>query len=274
MKTVKRAFLFIFLMGTLSRVMAQTKGTQELTVPLSEPGKPVTLIAHLVDGSIKVIGYDGKDVIVLVHIDSTKDEDNGESEGLKRINTNGGVDVRVDENDNVVHINVGMPQRRLQGLTIKVPKNTSRVDVGTVNGGDISVTDVSGKVEISNVNGAITATGISGSVVANTVNGDVVVKFKSVDEKAAMAFASLNGKIDVSLPADAKANLKLKSDNGQMYSDFDIAIDKTEPKVETNNEGHYHQIKIEDWITGKINGGGSEIMMKSTFGAVYIRKAK
>jgi hypothetical protein len=59
-----------------------------------------------------------------------------------------------------------------------------------------------------------------------------------------------------------------------MYSDFDIAVDKTTPKVETNNEEHFHQIKIESWVTGKINGGGSEIMMQSTFGSIYIRKAK
>jgi hypothetical protein len=89
-----------------------------------------------------------------------------------------------------------------------------------------------------------------------------------------MGFSNLNGRIDVTLPADAKANLKLKSGDGKMFSDFDIDIDKTAPKLETKNEDHFHQIKIDDWVLGKVNGGGPEIMMESQFGSIYIRKAK
>ena len=89
-----------------------------------------------------------------------------------------------------------------------------------------------------------------------------------------MAFSSMNGKIDVTLPADTKANLKLKSANGQMYSDFDIAVDKTAPKVQATNEDHFHEIKIDDWVHGTINGGDPEIMVQTQYGAIYIRKAK
>jgi hypothetical protein len=277
MKTLKKAVLFICLVTCVGRLTAQTKGTEEMIVPLTDPGKPVTLEAKLMSGSIKVIGYEGKEVIVQVHLDSTKDEDDdrdNDSQGMKRIGSTGGLDVRAEENENTVRINAGMTNRKLLGLTIKVPQNTERISVGTINGGEISVSNVSGKVEISNVNGGITATGISGSVVANTVNGDVIVKFKSVDPKAVMAFSSLNGKIDVTLPADTKANLKLKSERGEMFTDFDIAVDKTQPKVETKNEDHFHQVKINDWISGTINGGGPEITMESQFSSIYIRKAK
>ena len=278
MKTLTKAVLLILLIGATGRVQAQTKGTQEMVVPLSEPGKPATIEAKLMSGSVKVIGYDGKDVIVQVMIDSAKEkeEEDGDDDakGMKRIGTTGGLDVRAEEHDNVVRINAGMFQNKLVGVTIKVPHNTARINVGTINNGDVTVTDVSGKIEIGNVNGGITAMGISGSVVANTVNGDVIVKFKSVDASTAMAFSSLNGKIDITLPADTKANLKLKSDRNDIFSDFDIAVDKSQPALETKNEDHYHQIKIEDWVTGKINGGGPEIMMQSQFGTIYIRKAK
>jgi hypothetical protein len=277
MKTLKKAVLFICLVICVGRLAAQTKGTEEMVVPLSEPGKPVTLEAKLMSGSIKVIGYEGKDVIVQVHLDSTKEEDedqDDDSRGMKKIGSTGGLDVRAEENENTVRINAGMTNRKLLGLTIKVPQNTERIDVGTINGGDVTVSNVSGKIEISNVNGGITATGISGSVVANTVNGEVIVKFKSVDPKAVMAFSSLNGKIDVTLPADTKANLKLKAERGQMFTDFDIAVDKTQPKLETKNEDHFHQIKIDDWISGTINGGGPEITIQSQFSSIYIRKAK
>lgn len=277
MKTLKRAVLFICLMAAVSKGMAQSKHSEEMVVPLSEPGKPVTLEAHLMKGWIKVVGYEGKEVIVQVFMDSTKgeeDEDRDEdSKGMKRIGSTGGMDVRADEDNNNVRISTS-EQNKLIGLTIKVPQNTARIDVGTINDGGVTVSDVSGKIEIHNVNGGITATGISGSVVANTVNGDVIVKFKSVDASAAMGFSNLNGKIDVTLPADTKADFKLKCQRGEMFTDFDIDVDKTRPKVETKNEDHFHQIKIDDWVLGKINGGGPQLVMESQFGSIYIRKAK
>jgi hypothetical protein len=276
MKTLKKVVLFICLITSVSRLAAQSKHSEEMTVPLSEPGKPVTLEAHLMKGSIKVIGYEGKDVIVQVFMDSTKDEDDDrddDSRGMKRIGSTGGMDIRADEDNNTVRIS-SSAENKLAGLIIKVPQNTARIDVGSINDGDITISDVSGKIEIHNVNGGITATGISGSVVANTVNGDVIVKFKSVDATAAMGFSNLNGKIDVTLPADTKADLKLKCDRGEMFTDFDIDVDKTRPKVETKNEDHFHQVKIDDWVLGKINGGGSQIEMQSQFGSIYIRKAK
>jgi DUF4097 and DUF4098 domain-containing protein YvlB len=163
---------------------------------------------------------------------------------------------------------------KLKGITIKIPRGSAKIVLGTVENGDIEVKDVSGEIEISNVNGSISATGISGSVVANTVNGEIIVKFQSIDPKAPMAFTSVNGKIDVLFPADIKANVKLKSDRGEIFSDFDIAVDKSQPKVEKSTEEHYYSVKIEDWVYGKINGGGPEMMMKTMQGNIYIRKAK
>jgi hypothetical protein len=274
MKTMKLVLVFAFLMMSGSRLRAQTGATEQLVVPLSEPGKPVTIEARLVYGSIKVIGYEGKDVIVEIHADTTDRDEDNESGGMRRIPNRGGLDVRAEESDNKVSIQSGAMEQRLKGITIKVPQNTARVVIGTVNNGDVVISNVSGKIEVGNVNGAITVTGVSGSVVANTVNGNVIVVFKTIDGNAPMAFSTLNGKIDITLPGDAKADLKLKSGNGQMFTDFDIAIDKTKPKVETTNEDHFHQVKIDEWVHGKINGGGPEFMMQTTFGSIYIRKAK
>jgi DUF4097 and DUF4098 domain-containing protein YvlB len=129
-------------------------------------------------------------------------------------------------------------------------------------------------LEVSNVNGSIKLTDISGSVVATTVNGPVIVTFKSIDPKAAMAFSTLNGKIDVTFPASLKANVKLKSDRGDIFTDFDVATEQQKPNVTRTNKDGMYGLKIDEWVYGKIAGGGPELMMKTTFGAVYIRKAK
>jgi DUF4097 and DUF4098 domain-containing protein YvlB len=162
----------------------------------------------------------------------------------------------------------------LSGIAIKVPSNLTALKLNAVNDGGITVTNVSGELEINNVNGPITVKDVSGSVVANTVNGPVVVTFKSVDGKAPMAFSTLNGDVDVTFPADLKSNLKLKTDRGGVFTDYEIAVDKSQPQVKKTEENHMYRLNVDSWIYGKINGGGPEMMMKTMTGSIYIRKGK
>jgi len=66
----------------------------------------------------------------------------------------------------------------------------------------------------------------------------------------------------------------MKSDHGEIFTDFDVDIDKTETKTQkTASEGMY-KLKQDDWINGKINGGGPEILLKNMDGNIFIRKGK
>ena len=71
-----------------------------------------------------------------------------------------------------------------------------------------------------------------------------------------------------------KANVRIKSDRGNIFSDFDIAIDKKQAQATRSNQSGMYRVTIEDWVYGKINGGGPEVMMKSMNGSIYVRKAK
>ena len=272
MKNMKFTVLALFSILAVSASFGQTGSTESLTVPLSSPGKPYSLKVHLVTGSIKVVGYEGKDVIV--NVTPRKNDDNDKSDdnknGMKRISASGGFEVTAKEADNTVTINTGNPMKALD-LELKIPQDV-KLKLGTVNDGEVNVENVSGELEVNNVNDKITLTNISGSVVANTVNGDVTVTFKTIDPKAPMAFSTLNGDVNVTLPADTKANLKLKSDNGDVFSDFDIDIDKTPSKIDKTTEPGMYKIKKDDWVYGKINGGGPEIMMKNMQGDIYVKK--
>jgi hypothetical protein len=262
--------LFILLAGSVS--FGQSGATESLTVPLSSPGKPYSLKVHLVTGSIKIVGYEGKDVIVNVTPRKNDDEEKSvdTKNGMKRISVSGGYEVTAKEADNTVTINTGNPNKALD-LELKIPQDV-KLKIGTVNDGEVIVENVSGELEVNNVNDKITLTNISGSVVANTVNGDITVTFKTIDPKAPMAFSTLNGDVNVTLPADTKANLKLKSDNGDVFSDFDIDIDKTPTKIDKTTEPGMYKIKKDDWVYGKINGGGPEMMMKNMQGDIYVKK--
>ena len=270
---MKIAGLVLLSLMIATKSLAQSGSTETLTVPLSSPGKSYSLKVHLVTGSIKVTGYDGKDIVINTS-PRTGDEEEGSKtseNGMKRISTPGGFEITAKEADNTVTVNTGNPNRAVD-LDLKIPQDV-KLKLGTVNDGEVVVENVRGELEVNNVNDKITLTNISGSVVANTVNGDINVTFKTVDPKAPMAFSTLNGDVNVTLPADTKANLKLKSDNGDVFSDFDVDIDKTPAKIDKTTEPGLYKIKKDDWVYGKINGGGPEMLMKNMQGNIYVKKA-
>jgi hypothetical protein len=272
MKTIKIAIVLAAATLINTGLWAQTEKTQ-LVVPLSQPGKPYKLDVGLVSGSITVAGYEGKDVIIEV-LDKEKKPHVRTHDGLHSLSTGGRADITAEESNN--RVTVQGEAGKTANLVLKIPQNEVTLKLGTVNDGDILASNINGELEITNVNGAIKLTSISGSVVANTVNGNVVVTFRSIDPKAAMAFTTLNGNVDVTFPAGLKANVKLKSDRGDIFTDFDVAAEQHKPKVtqKSGGKGAMYSLKVEDWVYGKIDGGGPEMMMKNMNGNIYIRKAK
>ena len=272
MKTIKTVAALIIVMLLNTSLWAQNNEKQ-LVVPLTTPGKAYKLDVGLVDGSITVTGYVGKDIIIDVQNDDDKKGGVRErSDGMRVLSAGNKAEINAQESNNTVTVsgNVG----KTIHLIVKIPQNDVTLNLHTVNNGNIIASNISGELEVTNVNGFIKLTNISGSVVANTVNGMVLVTFKGIDPKAAMAFSTLNGNVDVTFPASLKANVKLKSDRGEIYSDFDVATMQHAPNVNRSNKGGMYSLKIEDWVYGKIDGGGPEMMMKNMNGNIYIRKAK
>lgn len=271
-----QATLLTVLLGASLPTLAQSGDKDQLVVPLSSPGKPGTLRVKLVNGSINVVGYSGKDVIIDAASRESKRTTSRatppSANGLRRIDNDSGVELTVDENDNRVNVKTDS-YRHPVNLIIKVPQHFS-LQVGTVQDGNIVVENVTGELEVGNVNGGIQLKDVGGSAVANTVNGPVTATFKSVSAGAPMAFSSVNGVVDVTFPTNTKAALKLKTDHGEIYSDFDLVTEKSAPKVSRTNEGGTYRVNVDKWTYGKLNGGGAEVMMKTLNGDIYIRKAK
>ncbi|MGB8128852.1 MAG: DUF4097 family beta strand repeat-containing protein [Candidatus Angelobacter sp.] len=245
-----------------------------VTVPLSDPARPVTLRAHLVSGSITVKGADVKEVVVEAKSRGGEEShSSGRAEGMKRVPmTSTGLNIEAENNN--VRISTDSYQRTID-LTITVPTHTS-VSLHTVNDGNILVSGVDGELDIDDVNGEVDLKNIGGSVVAHALNGHVVATFNRIDPQKPMAFSSLNGDIDVTFPADLKANVSLRTDNGEVYSDFDVKVQPTSPQqtVEDNRgKGGKYKVNIDKNVRGTINGGGQEIQFKNFNGNIYIRKA-
>ncbi|MCX6564291.1 MAG: DUF4097 family beta strand repeat-containing protein [Candidatus Aminicenantes bacterium] len=124
--------------------------------------------------------------------------------------------------------------------------------------------------------GAIKLTNVSGSVVAESTNGDIEVVLSRVAPGKPMSFVTFNGAFDITLPADTKASLRIKSNMGEVFSDFDIAL-KTPPvdaEKTTNREGGKFRLNLDRAVFGTINGGGPEFKFENFNGNIYLRKKK
>jgi len=252
----------------------RAQSDNKVNVPLSDPSRPVSLRAHLVSGSITVKGADVKEVVVEAKTRGDEEPHAGSrTEGMKRIPmTSTGLNIEAENNN--VRVSTDSYQRTTD-LVITVPTRTS-LSLHTVNDGNIFVSGVDGELDIDDVNGAVDLKNIGGSVVAHALNGHVLVTFNRIDPQKPMAFSSLNGDIDVTFPADLKANVTMRTDNGDVYSDFDVKVQPTTPQqtVEDNRgKGGKYRVKIDKNVRGTINGGGQEIQFKNFNGNIYIRKA-
>src|SRR5438270_3659799 len=257
--------------GCSAGTMPAQTGVDRIPVTLSDPSRPARVKVSMVNGGIIVKAYEGKEVVVEAH---ARNHENSRNEsGPKRlaISTTG---LSVEEENNEVNVNTESYMRAID-VTVLVPAHTS-LKLRAVNDGDIVVTGVDGELDVDDINGAVTLNNVSGSVVAHALNGHVYATLTRVEPQKAMAFSSLNGDIDVTFPADLKANVSIRSDRGDVFSDFDVQLKATasQPVVEdSRGKGGKYRVKIDKTVHGTINGGGPEIQFTNFQGQIYIRKA-
>ncbi len=294
MKTWNRMALLglVLLVGAAVLGLAQDAKVDRAVVPLTTPGKPALIKAGVLTGGITVKGYEGKEVVVEARIREEKldeaDEDYDaqqaeeekdkeqvdKSAGMKLIPVIG-TGLEVEEQDNVVTVS-SESWKNAVDLVIQVP-SASNLELSSTNDGDIVVENVSGTIEVSNVNGSNTLRNVSGNVVAQTVNGEILVTMSRVTPDKPMSFSTMDGDIDVTFPADVKASVRMKSQQGDIYSDFDVSLkpapEKPTGEATKSGKGKY-RISFDRFLTGAVNGGGPEFTFNTFNGDIYIRKGK
>ncbi|MFB3902101.1 MAG: DUF4097 domain-containing protein [Acidobacteriota bacterium] len=257
---------------------------ERFAVPLSNPGQPARLEVNLMSGGITVKTQPGNEVIVEARIEQGEREaqDSPESKarpdveakarGMKRL-TIPTAGLEIEEENNRVSVQ-SSSLRNVVNVVIFVPAASS-VKLNTVKDGDILIEGVTGEIEAGSTTGSITLKGVSGAAVANAVTGEIDAAFTRLAPDKTMSFTTLNGDIDLTLPADARARLNIKSQMGEIFSDFDMTTEVVTSGPETAKpaKAGKYRVKIERAIVGTINGGGPEIQFKTFTGNIYIRKA-
>lgn len=281
---MKKKTLFIAIacitLGLLMMIggMAKAQNANEFTVPLSDPAKRGRLKAHINYGSITIKGTARKDVLVRytteedgesAHKGRSHDKGDNSKDGLRKI-SGGSLGLEVVENDNFVKVQSNSWNTKIK-LEIEVPSGFD-VEAHTYNDGDLVLSNLAGELELTNYNGEITALNISGSVVATTYNGEIKVTFDKVKDGTPMSYSTYNGDVDVTFPSTLKASFKMKTDQGDIYSGFDIDMKATSPVQKKDTQPGVYKVVVDDWKRGDVNGGGPEITIRNYNGDIFLRK--
>jgi len=269
------ALLCTFLASAAVAQQAAQPTTDRITVPFSDPERPGTLKVNLLDGTVTIKGSNRRDVLFVADSQEARQvlrrrQQTEPPPGMRRLTQPGGFGV--EERDNEMSVSSGFNRDEIN-LEIEVPMRT-KLRVSTVDGG-ITVDSVDSEIEINTVDGEITLTNVGGSVVAHAVDGNIAATVARVASQAPMAFTSLNGNIDVTLPAAVKANLRLRSDQGDVFTDFDVQVTASASANRTQQRnGRALRIDVNRSIYGTVNGGGPDFELRTFDGNIYVRKGK
>lgn len=205
-------------------------------------GRPRILKADLLNGRITVLGHAGSEAII-------------RTEGGNRDSAR----LSVTEQNNVVTVG-GAGMTRSANLVIQVPRETS-LQLRCTNCGELRVENVHGDIDVHSVNGGIRLVHVGGSILAYTLNQGITAVIDRLDPGKSNSFSSMNGTIDCTFPPDLKANVKLRTENGRIHTDFDLRLG-----------GPAAPIRTDRGINGTIGGGGPDLQFKAFNGSIYLRR--
>jgi hypothetical protein len=248
---------------------AQEAAGDRVVVPARNATRPRVVDVKALNASITVKTYNGKEVIVETTSGGRRSDRAPQTvDGLKRIDLPRG-GLQVEEQDNVIRVRTS-PWNRDGNLVITVPADTS-LQLNTTQG-SITVDGVHGDIDAGTTHSGITLRNISGTVLANSTHGDVKVTMDRVDPAKPLSFATVHGDIDVTLPADTKANVKMSSVQGAIYSDFEIRLGGQTITEKSDSPDGRFQVRLDRGINGTINGGGVEASFRTVHGKILLRK--
>ncbi|MFI5336952.1 MAG: DUF3016 domain-containing protein [Opitutales bacterium] len=219
------------LLAALAGLSAATRAEDDHPAPttaqvkFSDATKPGTLKAILPWADVHVIGTDAAEITVTSSL-SEKGKVEPRADGLRRLDDD--LAFELTEKDNVATLQLaGDSALTGQGaeFTIQLPRHTSLV-LHTEMGGDIVVENIDGDIDVNSMNGEVTLRDIGSSAVVNTMNGEINATYKTAPTKP-VSLSSMNGEVSLWLPADTRANLRMRSQNGTLLTDFPAAVLKT-----------------------------------------------
>ncbi len=212
-----------------ARANSHTNETQSTSISFSDLTQPGTLKIRLGHGDLRLTGVVSDTGECNVRTNAQPTKATKRKDGLRVITD--ASSYSLTENANVITLDAtqNWGDRGNSDFAVTVPRQTSVVITSTW-GGDITCTDLEGDVEIKGVNGEVKLINHSGGAVVESMNGEITARMSDLSQGKPLSFTSMNGEVALHLPAAAKANIRLRTQNGSILTDFDetALVTKTE----------------------------------------------
>jgi len=215
--------------ASLMTLPAITHGAEETPsiLAFSDPAKPGTLKIQVGRGDLRIQGTDTTEVMVKSEAKAATKAPR--KDGLRVLTA--ASSFSLTEKDNVITLDAlgdGWAGSSAD-FRITVPRTTSII-VQNSWGGDVICTGLSGDIEINSMNGQIRLDDVSGGIVVSTMNGEIRATVGELQDRKPLSFTSMNGEVQLRIPAQAKANVRLRTQNGSVLTDFEetALVTKTE----------------------------------------------
>lgn len=139
-------------------------------------------------------------------------------------------------------------------FTVRVPAGV-RFTGKTVNG-RVEAEGLSADVEARTVNGGVNVS-TTGLARASTVNGSIRVVMGHVVWPDELEFKTVNGGIDLSVPASLSAQVQAKTVNGEISTDFPMTVTGTFSRRR---------------LSGTVGSGGRDLRLETVNGSINLRR--
>jgi len=271
-----------------SEFKVEQKDTIQKSLAFSGSAAPRTVRIDNVFGGVRVTGYDGATVEISAARVARAESQDRLKVGLEE------VQLKLSEKDNTIeayvdgpfrchcdgrdgrdgHDGINYRGRNYYGyevrydFDVKVPR-AAKVWIRNVNSGEVSVEGIGGGYDVENINGGITMRDVAGSGRAYALNGGLHVTFTD-NPRENSYFGSLNGVVEASFRPGLSADIRFKTFNGAVYTDFPVVTYlPTEPGKTERRDGKY-VYKSNSFTGVRVGTGGPELKFDAFNGNIRI----
>jgi hypothetical protein len=284
--------LMLFVLMEVRSIAQTSEETIRRTITFEKKSQQNSLLIFNVNGSVKVEGYAGDQVIIEVQKKITGKSEARVAKGKSEIDLS-----VIDRADTLILYVKGIGERFgkehkkngmqmagwgynwegrdenkeyefIMNFVVKVPYSIN-LHVSTIDQGNITVHHTNGTLEARNINGGIHLTDITGTTTATTINGEVDLEYTS-NPPGDSKYYSLNGNINAQFKSGLNAQLTFKSFQGDLYSSIDQIIPMA-VTLEKSRKGEGIQYKV-NGNRYRVGAGGPLLDFETFNGNVYLKE--
>ena len=221
------------------------------TLPLTADGR---LTLDNVNGRVEIHGWD-QNTVAIKALKHGKTRDSVEA--LK---------IEVDARPDRITIHTKQPDNWLgwkkdsatADYILQVPRHAQLGNISSVNG-PVTIDGVSGNIEASSVNGPVQVQGAAGDLKLSTVNGQLKAQLVALGRGQSVSLNAVNGHLELTLPANANAEVIASTVNGGLSSEFPSLVVKKE-------------FPLGRHLTGTLGNGSAHVKASTVNGGISLRK--